>query len=96
MKKKNKKKISDLDKYCLFCIIFFTAYVIIEVTTSCLTGVSHDRLTEAVQWFAAGELFFCAMLKRLKLKKGDNINDKDNSRELELDSDSGSDNSRCN
>lgn len=60
---------SNLDKYCIFCIIFFTIYTISELITSSITGMTHDRLTEAVQWFAAGELFFCAMLKRLKLKK---------------------------
>lgn len=71
-KKKNSKssrKLSALDKYCIFCICFFTIYTIAELVLSAITGITNDRLTEAVQWFAAGELFLCAMIKRLKLKK---------------------------
>lgn len=69
MQKNQKKKLSPLDKYCIFCISFFTIYTIAELTLSGITGITNDRLTEAVQWFAAGELFLCAMIKRLKLKK---------------------------
>ena len=75
MKKKPKKKVPALDKYCIFCIIFFVLYTIAERTLSAVTGITNDRLTEAVQWFCGGELFFCAMLKRLKLKKEDTNND---------------------
>lgn len=67
--KKQKRKMSALDKYCIFCICFFTIYTIAELTISGVTGTTNDRLTEAVQWFAAGELFLCAMIKRLKLKR---------------------------
>lgn len=67
--KKQKRKMSALDKYCIFCICFFTIYTIAELTISGFTGTTNDRLTEAVQWFAAGELFLCAMIKRLKLKR---------------------------
>lgn len=70
-----KKKLRDLDKYCIFCIVFFTLYTIAELVLSSITGVTNDRLTEAVQWFCGGELFFCAMLKRLKLKKGEKTDD---------------------
>ena len=59
----------DLDRYCIFCIVFFVLFTIAEITVSSITNVTHERLTEAVQWFCGGELFFCAMLKRLKLKK---------------------------
>ena len=92
--KKKPKKMHDLDKYCIFCIIFFTVYTIAELTISSITGVTHDRLTEAVQWFCGGELFFCAMLKRLKIKKGEKDNDMD-SKQLESDADSLSGNTRA-
>lgn len=66
---KKRRKMHDLDKYCIYCIIFFTLYTIAELVLSAITGTTNDRLTEAVQLFCGGELFFCAMLKRLKLKK---------------------------
>ena len=64
-----RKKLSGLDKYCIFTISFFTIYTIAELAISAITGVTNDRLTEAVQWFCAGELFLLAMIKRLKLQK---------------------------
>lgn len=76
--KKQRKKMHDLDKYCIYCIIFFTLYTIANSILTAVTGYSNDRLTEAVQWFCGGELFFCAMLKRLKLKKGDKDEDQAN------------------
>lgn len=65
---KRSRKLSALDKYCIFTISFFTIYTIAELTISAITGITNDRLTEAVQWFAAGELFLLAMIKRLKLR----------------------------
>lgn len=93
-KTKTSKVKHDLDRYCIFCIVFFVIFTIAELTVSSITGVTHDRLTEAIQWFCGGELFFCAMLKRLKLKKGENTNENIN-RQLESGSDIGSGNSRC-
>ena len=66
---KNSRKLSALDKYCIFTISFFTIYTIAELALSNITGTTNDRLTEAVQWFAAGELFLLAMIKRLKLRQ---------------------------
>ena len=95
----NMKKVSkvkhDLDRYCIFCIVFFVIFTIAELTVSSITGITHDRLTEAIQWFCGGELFFCAMLKRLKIKKGDNTNETFD-RELEPGAGSSISNSRCN
>lgn len=65
---KRSRRLSALDKYCIFTISFFTIYTIAELTLSSITGTTNDRLTEAVQWFAAGELFLLAMIKRLKLR----------------------------
>lgn len=96
MAKKTRRKTNHaLDRYCMFCIVFFVIYTIAEITISSVTGITHDRLTEAIQWFCAGELFFCAMLKRLKIKKeADTIDD--TNRELESSTDIGASNSRCN
>lgn len=93
MTKKLSKLQHDLDKYCIFCIVFFVLYTIAELTVSSITGTTNDQLTQAVQWFCGGELFFCAMLKRLKIKKGDSNYDNID-RQLESDSNPGTDNSR--
>ncbi len=61
------RKLSALDKYCIFTISFFTIYTIAELTLSSITGTTNDRLTEAVQWIAGGELFLLAWIKKLKL-----------------------------
>lgn len=68
---KTKKKISALDKYLIFCIVFFTLFTITELAVSSICGNSHDTLINAVKWFCGGEVFLCAMIKRLKLKKAD-------------------------
>lgn len=75
--RKTKKKISALDKYLIFCIVFFVIYTIAELATSCACGVAHDALTNAVKWFCGGEVFLCAMIKRLKLKRGENAPNND-------------------
>lgn len=69
MDRDKKKKVSALDKYLIFCISFFVVYTVAEMVLSTITGLSHDRLTEAVQWMCAGEAFLCAIIKRLKIKK---------------------------
>lgn len=95
MAKKARKINHALDRYCIFCIVFFVIYTIAEITVSSVTGISHDRLTEAIQWFCGGELFFCAMLKRLKIKKGDGTIEGLGG-ELESSTDISTGNSRCN
>lgn len=63
-----KKKLSGLDKYVIYCIVFFTCYVAAELIVSSITGTINDTLTNAVKWFCGGEAFLCAMIKRHKLK----------------------------
>lgn len=75
--RRTNKKISALDKYLIFCIVFFVIYTIAELATSCACGVAHDALTNAVKWFCGGEVFLCAMIKRLKLKRGENAPEND-------------------
>lgn len=62
-----KKRLTALDKYVIYCIVFFTLYTVAELVISSITGVTHDVLTNAVKWFSGGEVFLCAMIKRHKL-----------------------------
>ena len=67
IEKKRKKPLNGLDKYVIYCIVFFTLYAIAELSVSAITGVANDTLTDAVKWFCGGEVFLCAMIKRHKL-----------------------------
>lgn len=65
------KKMSDLDKYVIFsftCLIIFTIVMIIVQT---ITGIMQDTLITCFFSAFGGELLLCAMIKRLKLRKGD-------------------------
>lgn len=62
------RKLNGLDKYVIYCIVFFTLFVVAELITSSICGESHDTLINAVKWFCGGEVFLCAMIKRHKLK----------------------------
>lgn len=64
------KKLSGLDKYCIFsftCLIVFTIVMIIVQT---VTGTTQDTITTCFYSCFGGELLLCAMIKRLKLKRG--------------------------
>lgn len=61
------KRLNGLDKYVIYCIVFFTCYTIAELTVTAITGNASDTLTNAVKWFCGGEVFLCAMIKRHKL-----------------------------
>ena len=65
--KRPHKQLNGLDKYVIYCIVFFTLYTIAELTVSAITGNTNDTLTNAVKFFAGGEVFLCAMIKRHKL-----------------------------
>lgn len=69
LQKLNKKKLSSLDKYCIFsfaCLIVFTITILIVQT---VTGVTQDTLITCFFSCFGGELLLCAMIKRLKIKK---------------------------
>ena len=71
-KEDKKKKLSALDKYVIFsfsCLIIFTIIVIIYQFKSDIE-FSPTLITCFFSAFG-GELLLCAMIKRLKLKKGD-------------------------
>lgn len=68
-----KKKPSALDKYCIFsfiCLLIFTMMVSIFQFIH-PDFVFSDTLITAFFGAFGGELFLCAMIKRLKLKRGD-------------------------
>jgi hypothetical protein len=49
-------------------------YSIAEFIFSTLTTIAHDTLTTAVYGAFGGELLLCAIIKKYKLRKEDNIN----------------------
>ena len=68
-----KKKKSDLDKYLIFCFSVIIIYTIIGIVFQWVTGIElSTSLTIGVYGFFGGEITLLAMIKRLKLKKGDN------------------------
>lgn len=72
LQKKNQKQLSALDKYVIFsfsCLIIFTIIVIIYQFKSDIE-FSPTLITCFFSAFG-GELLLCAMIKRLKLKRGD-------------------------
>ena len=64
------KKLSALDKYCIFSFSVMIIYTITELIISSITEITHDTLTTCLYGAFGGELLLCAMIKRLKLKRG--------------------------
>ncbi len=68
-----KKRISALDKYVIFS---FTNIIIFTIISLVYQFVVHEEVSSTliVSFFGVfgGELLLLAMIKRLKLKKGDN------------------------
>ena len=66
---KKKKPLTTLDKYVIFCIVSMILYTIIDKITFVLTnGLESSTLTTAFFSCFGGEIFLCAMIKRLKIK----------------------------
>lgn len=68
---RQKKKLPDLDKYIIFSFSVMIVYTVFEFIFSTITGVSHDTLTTCLYGAFGGELLMCALIKRLKLKRGE-------------------------
>ena len=67
------KKMSDLDKYLIFCFVVIILYTITAIIFQWLTEIElSTSLTVGVYGFFGGEITLLAMIKRLKLKKEDN------------------------
>lgn len=67
---RRKKKLPDLDKYIIFSFAVMLLYTLFEFVVSTITSISHDTLTTCLFGAFGGELMMCAMIKRLKLRKG--------------------------
>ena len=65
-----KRELPDLDKYIIFSFAVMLIYTIFEFIFSTITGVAHDTLTTCLYSAFGGELLMCALIKRLKLKRG--------------------------
>ena len=65
------KKLSALDKYVIFSFSMLIIFTIAEIVLQAITGTSQDTLITCFFSCFGGELFLCAMIKRLKLKRGD-------------------------
>ena len=68
---RRRKKLNGLDKYVIFSISVTLVYTVAEFIVSTVTGISHDALSTCVYGFFAGEIVSCAVLKKYKLKRGD-------------------------
>lgn len=66
------KKVSDLDKYLIFCFVVIILYTVTAIIFQWLTEIElSTSLTVGVYGFFGGEITLLAMIKRLKLKKED-------------------------
>ena len=65
------KKLKDLDKYIIFSFVCLIVFTIIMIIVQTKTGMTQDTLTTCFFASFGGELLLCAMIKRLKLKRGD-------------------------
>lgn len=73
------KKKSDLDKYLIFCFVVIILYTVTAIIFQWLTEIElSTSLTVGVYGFFGGEITLLAMIKRLKLKRGDSDNERYN------------------
>lgn len=69
---RSNKKMSTLDKYLIFCFTVIIIYTIVGIVFQWITGVElSTSLTLGVYGFFGGEITLLAMIKRLKLKRGE-------------------------
>ena len=66
-----KKRLSALDKYVIFSFTCLLIFTVAEIILQAVTGTSQDTLITCFFGCFGGELLLCAMIKRLKLKRGD-------------------------
>lgn len=69
---KQRKKMPTLDKYLIFCFTVILIYTIVGIVFQWVTSIElSTSLTLGVYGFFGGEITLLAMIKRLKLKRGD-------------------------
>lgn len=64
-----KKKLSGLDKYLIFSFTVLLVYTAVSLVLFAHTMTEPATLTAAFYATFGGEVFACAMIKALKLKK---------------------------
>ena len=64
-------KLKDLDKYIIFSFTVLIIFTIVYTVIFCIKDSVPDTLITAFFGFFGGEIVCCAMIKRLKLKRGD-------------------------
>lgn len=72
---KRRKKIPALDKYVIFSFTVLIIFTITEIIVSAVTQVEQTTLITCFFATFGGELLCLAMIKRLKLKRGDTDNE---------------------
>lgn len=70
LQKKN-KKLSGLDKYVIFSFTCLIVFTVVMICVQTITQTTQDTLITCFFSAFGGELLLCAMIKRLKLKRGD-------------------------
>ena len=69
---KNKHKPKDLDRYVKLCLMVLILYTIVGIVVQIITSQEvSPTLTTCVYGSFGGELFLLAMIKKLKIKRGD-------------------------
>ncbi len=66
-----KKRLPALDKYVIFSFTCLLIFTVAEIILQAVTGIAQDTLITCFFGCFGGELLLCAMIKRLKLKRGD-------------------------
>lgn len=73
--RKQKKKMKNLDKYVVFCFSNIIIFTITAVVVQVATGMElSSTLITCFYGVFGGELLMLAMIKKLKLKKGEDSN----------------------
>lgn len=70
---KNRKKTHALDKYIIFCLVVLVLYTIAHTVIFALTGQEAKVLDTLVFSAFSGEMLYCFLIKRFKLKDEANI-----------------------
>lgn len=67
------KKLNTLDKYIVFCLVFLVIYTIAHTIIFAITGLEAKVLDVLVYGAFSGEMLYCFLIKRFKLKDEANI-----------------------
>ena len=65
-----RKRTRALDKYVIFSITILLIFTVAQMIVTAITGTEQSTLITCFFACFGGELFLCAMIKRLKLKEG--------------------------